>query len=208
MNLSGIEAIIFDLDGVLVDGEGWHEEAFVRAMEDRNYKVAPDLNRKGFSTLERLKILSSRDRAPSDFDSIAEAKQKYFKEIVEHRCKPKDRVIDAVNFAHEYTGGKIAVATNTSRESATEMLTAAGLMPLFNVVITGSDFKLKPNPRIYLEASYELGVYSRRCLAIDDSDIGLWAAREAMMRKMRIIKFEQLTAALIKNKLKALEIRI
>lgn len=210
MNNGGIKAIIFDLDGVLVDGEGWHEEAFVKAMGDRGYEVTPDLKRKGYSTIDRLESLSNVGKAPSNFNSIAEAKQKYFKEIVDRRCRLIDRVMNAVSFAHDLTNGKIAVATNSSRESAIEMLTRAGLMPFFNVVITGDDTKgnLKPHPMPYLEASYRLGVFSKRCLAIDDSDIGIFSAVQAMMRTLRIPRFKDLSAELIKRELKALEIRI
>lgn len=210
MNSSGINAIVFDLDGVLVDGEGWHEEAFVKAMADVGYDVTPDQKRKGYSTLGRLKALARVGRAPKDFAPIAEAKQKYFKEIVDDRCRPVDRVISAVDFAHGFTNGKIAVATNCSREPAIHMLTRAGLMPFFNVVITGDDTKgnLKPHPSPYLEASYGLGVFSKKCLAIDDSDIGIFSAVQAMMRTLRIPRFDYLSAELIKKELKALEIRI
>jgi HAD superfamily hydrolase (TIGR01509 family) len=210
VNDHDVKAIIFDLDGVLVDGEEWHEEAFVRAMRDAGYEVAPDLKRKGYSTIGRLKALSSTGKAPKDFNSIAEAKQKYFKEIVDERCRPIDRVMNAVGFAYDFTNGKIAVATNSSRESAYEMLTRAGLAPFFNVVITGDDTKgnLKPHPMPYLEASYRLGVFSKRCLAIDDSNIGIFSAVQAMMRTLRIPRFEDLSAELINRELKALEIRI
>jgi len=210
LNNSGIEAIIFDLNGVLVDGERWHEEAFVRAMGDHGYEVTPGLKKKGFSTLGRLKALSKMGRAPKNFKDIAKLKQKYTKEAIEKNCSPTGRILEAVGFAHRYTDGKIAIATNCSRESATLMLATSGLSPFFNIIITSDDVKgeLKPHPMSYLEASYKLGVYSKHCLAIDNSDIGILSAVDAMCRTMRISKFNKLSADAIKRKLKALEIRI
>ncbi len=78
------------------------------------------------------------------------------------------------------------------------------------MVITSDDVrdKLKPHPKLYLEASYALGVFSKKCLAIDDSDIGILSAVDAMCRTLRIRSFDDLNADLIKKELKALEIRI
>jgi len=207
---SGIEGIIFDLDGVLVNADGWHEEAFIRAMSDYGYEVSPNLKRKGYSTLGRLKALSQMGRAPQDFKAVAELKQKYTKETVEARCVPVDRIIEAVDFAARYTNGKIAVATNCSKISAIEMLTRSGLITFFDIVVTSNDVKgkLKPHPKLYLEASYGLGIFSKKCLAIDDCDIGILSAVDAMCRTLRIRNFNDLDADLIRQELKALEIRI
>jgi len=209
-NSSGIEAIIFDLDGVLVNAGDWHEEAFVRAMSDYGYEVSPNLMRKGYSTIERLGKLSKIGRAPQNFKAVAELKQKYTKEKIEDECVPIDRVIEAVDFAAQYTDGKIAIATNCSKKSAIEMLTRSGLITYFDIVVTSNDAngKLKPHPKLYLEASYELGIFSKKCLAIDDSDIGILSAVDAMCRTLRIRNFNDLDADLIKQELEALEIRI
>ena len=207
---NGIEAIIFDLDGVLVNAEGWHEEAFIRAMSDYGYEVSPNLMRKGYSTLGRLEELCKIGKAPQNFEVIADLKQKYIKEIIDNRCVPVDRIITAIDFAHSYTNGKLAIATNCSRKSAVDMLTRSGLIPFFDVIVTSDDAKdkLKPHPKLYLQASYELGVFSKKCLAIDDSDIGILSAVDAMCRTLRIRNFNDLSADLIKHELKALEIRI
>lgn len=207
---SGIEAIIFDLDGVLVNAEGWHEEAFARAMSDYGYEVSPNLMRKGYSTLNRLQKLSRIGRAPQNFKVVAKLKQKYVKEIIENRCVPIDRIIKAVDFAYKYTNGKIAVATNCSRKSAIDMLNRSGLLSFFDIIVTSDDAKdkLKPHPKLYLEASYALGVFSKKCLAIDDSDTGILSAVDAMCRTLRIRNFDDFSADTIKKELKALEIRI
>ncbi len=207
---SGIEAIIFDLDGVLVNADGWHEEAFAQAMSDYGYEVLPDFKRKGYSTLDRLRELSKIGKAPQNFEIIAEMKQKYTREIIDDRCVVVDRIVQAVSFAHAYTRGKIAVSTNCSRSSAVDMLSRSGLLPFFDVIVTSDDVKgnLKPHPKLYLQASYELGVFSKKCLAIDDSDIGILSAVDAMCRTLRIRNFDDLSADIIKRELKALEIRI
>jgi HAD superfamily hydrolase (TIGR01509 family) len=198
------------LNGVLVDGEDWQEDAFARAMSDLGYEVTPGLKKKGYSTANRLRELSKIGKAPSDVDAVVKLKRKYAKEIVNEKCRPIDRVIAAVDYAYNYTEGGIAVVTNCSYETAIHMLDMSGLSPFFNVIITSDDVgeKIKPHQRPYLEASYRLGVFTQDCLVFDDSEIGLDSAREARMRKIKIVNFEDLTAELIKRKLKALEIRI
>lgn len=211
MNNSGIDAIIFDLNGVLVNGEHWHEDAFTRAMGDFGYKVIPGLKKKGYSTTDRLIELSKIGKAPNNIEGILEAKKRYTRDIVAKECKPIGRIVKAVKFAHDFTGGKIAIATNCSEESAMDMLFFSNLLKWFRIIITSSDFngrKMKPHPRSYLEASYKLGVDSRKCLAIDNSDIGVFAAVRARCKVLKIKDFENMTADLIEKKLKILEIRI
>ncbi len=210
MSASGIEAIIFDLHGVLCDGEDWHEEAFNKAMFDFGYEVTPDLFRKGFTTRMRLKRLSKIGKAPSNYKGIIEKKSQYIMEIIEEKCKPIQRVTDAVQFAYSYTVGRMAVATNSSEESAYYMLERAGLKDFFNTIITNKDVgdKVKPHPLPYLLAAYQLGVSSRNCLAVDNSDIGIMSAIDAMCKTMRVSKFDILTAGLLESQLKSLEIRV
>ncbi len=210
MKASGIEAILFDLDGVLCDGEAWHEIAFCKAMFDFGYEVTPGLFRKGFTTRMRLKELSKVGRAPSNHEGIIKKKNEYIYDIIDKRCRPIKRVTDVVEFANSYTVGRIAVATNSSKESANYMLEKSGLADFFKVVITNADVgsNVKPHPLPYLQATYELGVSSRHCLAIDDSDIGIMSAVDAMCRTMRISNFDNLTVDLLKGQLKSLEIRV
>jgi len=211
MHKSGIDAIIFDLNGVLANAESWHERSFIRAMEDFGYEVEPNLKKKGYSTIGRLRELSKMGRAPQDINQVLAAKRAYAKELVKKECKPIHRVLEAVSYAYIITEGKIAIATNCSEETARDMLFYSGLYKFFNIIITSDDIeeeKMKPHPKPFLEASYRLDVYSKRCLAIDDSDIGILSAVEAMCRTLRIRNFEDLSADLIEKKLKALEIRI
>jgi HAD superfamily hydrolase (TIGR01509 family) len=206
---NGIDAIVFDLNGVLVDGSDWHEKAFTKAMSDYNCCATSDF-KKGCTTLQRLYKLYKIKKAPDNFRDIEKQKFEYFKELINLECKPIDRIINAVSFAKDYTNNNIAVVTNCSRKSSIEMLTSSGLISLFNTIITSDDVrgKLKPEPLPYLTASYILDIQSKRCLAIDDSDIGIMSAINAGFKTLRIRNFEELNEDLIKRKLKSLEVRL
>ena len=209
-NLSGIDAILFDLNGVLVEASGWHEQAFKKAMKDYGYEVSDSVSSKGLTTIQRLEELKKLGKAPSDYSEIVRLKQKYILETIEEKCKPDSRVIEAVEFAHEYTKGNIAVVTNCSFQSAHRMLEVSGIAPLFNVVVTSADVKgkVKPHPISYIEAYIRLGVNAKKCLVIDDSSTGIMAGIDARCRTLRLRKFESLTADRLNKYLKRLEIRI
>ncbi len=176
-----IKAVIFDMDGVLIDAREWHYDALNRALR----LFGQEINRTehlltfdGLPTRRKLEILSSTRNFPHNLHSfVNQLKQQYTMEIVYARCKPV--------FAREFAlsqlkarGFKLAVASNSVRESVEAMMTRSNLMPYLDLVLSNEDVaRPKPDPEIYLAAMRGLGVTPEETLVVEDNDHGIRAAR-------------------------------
>src|ERR1700738_2790496 len=110
-----IQAVIFDMDGVLIEAKDWHFEALNRALRLFGFEISRYdhlTTFDGLPTRRKLQILSTVHELPAELhDLINDMKQRYTMEIVNARCKPR--------FAHEYAlsqlhalGYRLAVASN------------------------------------------------------------------------------------------------
>lgn len=206
--MSNIRAILFDLDGVLVDAEQWHTKAFQMAMEDYGYETGLT-DGKGMTTKQRLDYLASHGRAPKNKDNIVKRKNDYMMELIDSNCNSDERVLAIIDIA-KYLVDYIGVVTNCSKDSAMFILNKLKLIDSFNTIVTSDDVDgyVKPHPRPYLTGASSLGLKPQECLAIDDSDIGIISAVEARCHTLRINKFKDLTGNLIIEKLESMRITI
>ena len=150
--MTEIKAIIFDMDGVLIEAKDWHYEALNRAlklfgMEITRYEHLTTFD--GLPTKDKLKMLSLDRGLPQSLHSfINELKQQYTMEIVYSLCKPK--------FHHEYAlsklkneGYKMAVCSNSIRNSIEVMMKKSALENYLDFYISNEEVKKgKPDPEI------------------------------------------------------------
>ena len=195
----GIRAVLFDLDGTLVDAREWHRMAFDSALEKFGYqKLDYDdhiENFDGLSSMKKLSILASRGVLPRSaglFKDINDVKQQMTYKIIDEMCKPIPRVIDVLTFLKS-AGYKIGLVTNCSRKSALQMCELSRLGG-FDVVITNDDVgeRIKPSPYPYISAQYSLGLKREECLSVDDTSKGVMSILGAGHRLWRLDKFEDL----------------
>ena len=175
-----IKAIIFDMDGVLIEAKDWHYEALNRAlslfgMEISRYDHLVTYD--GLPTTKKLEMLSLERGLPVDLHQfINEMKQQYTMEIVYARCKPR--------FYHEYAlsklkleGYKMAVCSNSIRNTVEVMLKKSSLIDYMEFLISTQDvLHPKPNSQMYDMAIDRLGVSPKECLIIEDNENGIKAA--------------------------------
>lgn len=178
-----IKAVIFDMDGVLVDAREWHYDALNRALR----LFGQEINRTehlltfdGLPTRRKLEILTATRGFPRNLhDFVNHLKQQYTMEIVYARCKP----VFAKEFALSQLkarGFRLAVASNSVRESVEAMMKRSNLMTYLDLVLSNEDVtRSKPDPEIYLSAMKALGVTPEETLIIEDNDHGVRAARSS-----------------------------
>jgi HAD superfamily hydrolase (TIGR01509 family) len=178
-----IKAVIFDMDGVLIEAKEWHYEALNRALRLFGYEI----NRyehlttyDGLPTRKKLEILSLEASLPTQLhDFINEMKQNYTMEIVHAQCKPR--------FIHEYAlsklktmGYRLAVASNSIRNTVEVMMSKAHLAPYLDKMFSNEDVKHpKPSPEIYTKAIAQFGLTPSECLVVEDNENGIRAAKSA-----------------------------
>lgn len=181
--MNEIKAVIFDMDGVLIDAKDWHYEALNRALNHFGFNI----NRydhlvtfDGLPTRRKLEMLSHEHGLPLSMHCfLNDLKQIYTTEAVHARCKPL--------FQHEYAlsnlkamGYKMAVASNSVRNSIELMMEKSNLARYLEGIVSNQDVKNgKPDPEIYLKAMDMLGVKPEETLVLEDNEHGIAAARAA-----------------------------
>jgi sugar-phosphatase len=167
-------AIVFDLDGVLVDSTRYVEEQWRLWASSKGLPVEPFLRVcHGRRALETIRLAAPHLDAEAEVAAFVPDD-----EAADPVFMPVDgaaRLLDAL------PSGSWAVATSGPRAGATERLRSAGL-PLPDVLICAEDvLRGKPSPDVYLLAAAGLGVDPTRCVVIEDAPAGIEAARAAGM---------------------------
>lgn len=176
-----IKAVVFDMDGVLIDAKEWHYEALNKALALFGMEISRSdhlTTFDGLPTRRKLELLSVTEGLPVRLhDFLNRMKQLYTMEIVATCCKPV--------FIHEYAlaglksrGFKLGVASNSIRNTVSVMMERANLKPYLDLMLSNEDVsKPKPDPEIYLTAMKRLGVAPDETLIVEDNDHGIRAAR-------------------------------
>jgi len=178
-----IRAVVFDMDGVLIDAKDWHYEALNRALNLFGYNITRVdhlTTFDGLPTRKKLEMLSLERGLPSGLHAfLNDLKQLYTTELIHSRCKP--------TFAHEYAlsrlrddGYKLAVASNSVRATVELMMEKSWLKPYLDLLLSNQDVRhAKPDPEIYLTAAARLGLHPAECLVVEDNPNGIKAAESA-----------------------------
>ncbi len=185
----GYDAVIFDLDGTLVDSMPAHFTAWCEALrkhdapnvfpEDVFYALG------GRPTKDIVMDLNGECGLALDPEEVAVDKRASFLRNI-HQV---ELVEEVAQFARSLRARKIpmAIATGGSRIVAEKTLQAVGLSDLFDEVVTANDVSCgKPAPDIYLEAAARLEIAPERCLAIEDAPAGIMAAQSAGMKVVSV----------------------
>jgi len=175
-----VSAVIFDMDGVLIDARDWHYEALNRALGLVGFKISRYDHLStydGLPTRRKLEMLSVERGLPRGLHAfLGELKQRYTMELVHANCKP--------TFQHEFAlsnlqarGYSLAVASNSIRPTVEVMMDRAHLSPYLSATISNEDVsRPKPDPEMYLVACERLGVEPSETLVVEDNEHGIQAA--------------------------------
>ena len=174
-------AVIFDLDGTLIDSYDAHVESFRRALSRFGLTVEDEEIHRRFGKPAKQIIK----------EILPENQHRHIDDIV--RCKrlefietSKDmQVFDGVETLLKYLKGKgisICLATSADKPSAIRVVNKFNLENYFDVIISSNDVKeAKPNPEMFIQASKRLEVDPKNCLVIGDSPFDVIAANKASM---------------------------
>ena len=178
-----IKAIIFDLDGVLVDATDRHYEALNDALGLFGFEITREEHMgfyNGLPTAEKLKVLSEKKRLPLELHEIIKRmKRKYTDEKVAQLCRPShEKQIMLTQLKTK--GYKLACCSNAQKYSVVNMLRYAGIMDFFDLVIGNDEgFAAKPAPDIYLAAFKQLEISPKEAIIVEDAPHGIQAAKSS-----------------------------
>src|SRR6478672_7617147 len=181
------EAVLFDLDGVIVDSESAWAEAKHDLVDEAGGSWKPEATRAmlGMSSPEWSRYLREELGVPLSVEEISSA----VVATLERRYRQALPLIPgAVDAVRRIAGGwRLGLASSSNREIIDLVLEHAGLTDAFAVTVSSEEVaRGKPAPDVYVEAARRLGVAPGRCLAIEDSASGIRAAKAAGMRTLAI----------------------
>ena len=176
-----VEAALFDMDGLLIDTEAIYIEAMQAAAQGlgREMSLAFCHSMVGVASHECNLMIEAYYGEGFSLTEFREHFSVHRRRLMEGGIPVKPGVVELLDFLAG-RGVPLAVATSAGRATAHHHLGHAGLLDRFAVLATRDDVERpKPHPDVYLEAARRLGVAPERCLAFEDSNIGLEAAHAA-----------------------------
>ncbi len=186
-----IKAIIFDMDGVLIDAKEWHYEALNTALKLFGSEISRYdhlVTFDGLPTKKKLEMLSVEGDFPRKLHGfVNELKQQYTMEIVHTKCKPI--------FQHQYAlaklnaeGFRLSVSSNSVRKTIEVMMDKAGLAKYIDFYLSNEDVvKSKPDPEIYTTAIQKMNLFPKECLIVEDNDKGIKAAMASGAHLLKVV---------------------
>jgi len=191
-------AVIFDLDGVLVDTAVFHYQAWKRLAHqfDFDFTEVENEQLKGVSRTDSLNLIlkwANKDIPAQEKEQLASSKNTWYLELVEE-MKDGDVLpgtIELLNYLKE-TGKKIALGS--ASKNAVRILEKTGIRHYFDAIVDGNAVsRSKPDPEVFLKAAAFVGVEPVACVVLEDAQAGIEAAKAANMRVVAVDKSRTLT---------------
>jgi len=178
-------AVIFDIDGTIVDNMHLHAEAFAKFAERHGL---PPLTREDRARLdgrrnsEIFPILFKREVPRDEWLAYEHEKEGLYRELSKGRLAPLKGLPSLMDCLRE-SGIPMALATSAPKPNVEHTLAELGLADAFPVIVRGDEVAHgKPAPDVFIEAARRLGVDPSHCLVFEDAPMGIEAAHAAGMR--------------------------
>lgn len=193
--MSKIKAVLFDMDGVLIEAKDWHFEAMNKSLDLFGMTISRYdhlVTYDGLPTAIKLQMLSVERGLPEELHQfINDMKQIYTLEMVHALCKPQ--------FHHEYAlsklkeeGYKIAVCSNSVIKTIEVMMEKSSLTKYLDFFLSAQDVpNPKPEPDIYLAAMKKLGFKPEECMIVEDNENGRKAAHASGAHVMEVDEVDE-----------------
>ena len=180
-------AVIFDLDGVIVNTAKYHYIAWKEIANKLGFDFTEKNNErlKGVSRMDSLEILlkiGKKELSQHEKEEIAKQKNDLYKVLIKD-IKPYEILPGVKNLLEKIRSEGILTAIGSASKNATIILEKLSLISLFDAIIDGNNIsKAKPHPEIFLKAAKKLKVIPKNCLVFEDAEAGIEAAINAGMK--------------------------
>jgi HAD superfamily hydrolase (TIGR01509 family) len=190
-------AVLWDLDGTLVDSEEYHWRAWRDVMAGEGVELTYEQFLASFGQRNDriLRGWLGDDAAPERIRQIGDAKEAEYRRLAE--TEGVAPLAGAAEWAHRLhaDGWRQAIASSAPRLNVEVMLRALSLDPYFDAIVAAEDVtRGKPDPQVFQRAAARLAVPAERCIVVEDVAAGIEAARRAGMRSIGVSRQATLDA--------------
>jgi len=195
-----IQAVIFDLDGVIVDTAHYHFIAWKRLAKELGINFTEQENEqlKGVSRMRSLEIileLGNLRLSQEEMDRLATKKNKWFVDYI-NAMKPEEIFPGVKEMIQKIRTIGIKIGLASSSKNADTVLTLLNIKDLFDAIVDGTMIThTKPDPEIFLLAAKKLNLTPSHCLVFEDAEAGVEAAIAAGMKCVGVGSPQQLSKA-------------
>lgn len=180
--MTQIKAVLFDMDGLMVDTEPLHLQAFNFALEKFGKHLTEEENTKryiGTPDTEGAKDMVVRFNLPISVSEFLKVKQDKSRELLSGHLIPEPGLIELLDNLKE-GGYKVAIASSSSLENIKAIVKNLGVEDKIDQLASAEEAERgKPAPDVYLLAAEKLGVKSEECLVLEDAPKGVEAGKAA-----------------------------
>ena len=179
-------AVIFDLDGVIVCTDECHYKGWKQLADDEGIYFDKEINQRqrGVSRMESLEILLERaekEYSSEEKNEMAERKNNYYKEFIKS-LTPADILPGVIDFCEELKKNGVKIAIGSSSKNTPGILKGIGLDTYFDAVADGNQIThSKPDPEVFLLAAKLINESAENCLVVEDAEAGVAAAKAGGM---------------------------
>jgi beta-phosphoglucomutase len=185
----GSRAVIFDVDGVLVDSYHAHLESWVLMAREHGLRITEDEFATTFGQTSREIIARfwGPGLSPADREALDARKESIYRDLIRARFPAMDGAVELID-ALAAAGFLLAVGSSGPPENIALTLERLGRSTSFQARVTGRDVtRGKPDPQVFAIAADRLGIPAARCAVIEDAPVGIAAARAAGMASIALV---------------------
>jgi beta-phosphoglucomutase len=191
-------AVLWDLDGTLVDSEDYHWRSWRDTMAVEGIPITRDefLKTFGLRNDEILPRWLGASATPERIQKVADAKEERYRRLIrEGGLDPLPGASEWLRRLHGH-GWRQAIASSAPRKNVEVVLEVTGLSDCFQALVSAEDVTIgKPDPQVFLTAAWRLGATHTQCIVVEDAAAGVEAARRAGMRSIGVSRNETLLPA-------------
>ncbi len=182
-----MRAVLFDVDGVLVDSYAAHRRSWQRLAAEEGLPFSEEAFRRAFGRTSRESIAYFWPGRSSDAARLDARKEELFRAEIRERFPAMDGARELVQALHA-AGFALAVASSAPPENVELTIERLAVRGCFAAIVTGHDVSRgKPDPQVFLLAAERLGVPPARCVVVEDAPPGVLAAHRGGMKAVALL---------------------
>lgn len=180
-------AVLWDLDGVLVDSGELHYQAFVAVLGELNITLSRETFQRTFG-MNNASIFRLLLGSPSseEIERLSERKETLFRSLLPGRIQALPGVRQWLE-RFNTQGIPMAVASSAPAENIDLILAELAVRPFFRAIVSAANMPGKPDPTVFLEAAHQLKMPPSCCIVIEDSIPGVQAAKSGGMKCLAVL---------------------